>query len=122
MLAALQKLFPCRPKTPPLEVTFYSKPDCPLCDKAETLLRRLQREYPMHVSKVNVTEHPDLNAAYGCKIPLIKIDGGNQLSLRITEERLRRALERAVARRRQSENHPQMTQMTQIQDVKETAA
>jgi thiol-disulfide isomerase/thioredoxin len=99
MLAALQRFFQHAQETLPLDVTFYSKPDCPLCDKVEALLRRLQRQYPLRVTKVNIAEHPELSAAYGCKIPLIKIDGGNQLSLRITEERLRRALERAKARR-----------------------
>ncbi len=103
LLAALQKIFQRKQEAQPLEVTFYSKPDCSLCDKAEALLRRLRREYPLRVTKVNILEHPELRAAYGCKIPLLKIDGGNQLALRITEERLRRAIERALARRTQSE-------------------
>jgi protein subunit release factor B len=100
MLAAIQKLFRRRRQTPPLEVMFYSKPDCSLCDKAEVVLRRLQRWYRMNVTKVNIMEHADLSVAYRCKIPLIKIDGGNQVAVRITEERLRRALERALRRRR----------------------
>ncbi|MCS6863357.1 MAG: glutaredoxin family protein, partial [Abditibacteriales bacterium] len=76
MLTAIQKLLRRGRQTPPLEVTFYGKPDCPLCDKAEVLLHRLQRQYPMSITKVNILEHADLRVAYGCKIPLIKIDGG----------------------------------------------
>ncbi len=100
MLAVIQKLFRRKRQTPSLEVAFYGKPDCSLCDKAEVVLRRLQRRYRMNVTKVNITEHADLSVAYRCKIPLIKIDGGNQVAVRITEERLRRALERALRRRR----------------------
>jgi glutaredoxin len=120
MLAAIQKLFRRGRQTPPLEVIFYSKPDCSLCDKAEAILRRLQRRYRMTVTKVNILEHADLRVAYRCKIPLIKIDGGNQVAVRITEERLRRALERAITRRIQSENKPPIAPITRMQEAKKS--
>lgn len=114
MLAAIQKLFRHRQQTPSLEVTFYSKPGCSLCDKAEAVLRRLQRRYRMSITKVNIMEHADLSVAYARKIPLIKIDGGNQVAVRVTEERLRRAIERALRRRQQSENEPLIAPITQV--------
>jgi glutaredoxin len=86
------------------EVVIYSRPGCCLCDRAEDILHALQGEfaggeYSFLLRKVNIDEDETLREKYCCQIPVVTINGGNRVALRITEERLRRAFNLAAKRR-----------------------
>ena len=54
------------------QVTFFTRKNCSLCDKAEADLRALRAEIPHKLSVVDIDTDPDLQAAYGTRIPVIK--------------------------------------------------
>ena len=47
-------------KTMNLQVVFYGKPDCGLCDECETLLRGLQSEFDFALQKVDISRDETL--------------------------------------------------------------
>ncbi|HVC35195.1 MAG TPA: glutaredoxin family protein [Chloroflexota bacterium] len=75
-------------------VTLWGKPGCCLCDHALALLERLAREYPLRIEKRDITADPSAFERYRYVIPVVEIDGGERFEGKITEYRLRQALER----------------------------
>ncbi len=84
-----------------MKVEIYSKPDCPLCEKAKRVLLDVQRRVPFQLTEVNIEEDPSLLERYRFDIPVIFIDGRksfkHRLDARELENRLRRAAGTAVA-------------------------
>ncbi len=54
-------------------VTIYTKPDCPLCEKAEQLLKNRFPKIP--VEKINIELSPELSHEYHDKIPVFFLNG-----------------------------------------------
>jgi len=77
-------------------VTLYSKSDCPLCDKAEKILRKLRREFAFALEVIDITKDEALFERYCLEIPVILIDGAQRFRGRVTEEELRDALQEAL--------------------------
>ena len=75
-------------------VTLYSKPECPLCDKAEAQLRKIMAGADMGLEIVDITRDDDLYARYWAQIPVIAFPDGRRLFAPIDEAELRRALRR----------------------------
>ena len=75
-------------------ITLYSKPDCPLCEKAERLLRKLQREFTYEIEIVDITNEKALFDRYCFDIPVILLLGVERFRGRVSEEELRAALSR----------------------------
>lgn len=76
-----------------MTVTLYSKSDCPLCDKAEELVRKLQGEFAFALEVIDITADEVLFERYCFDIPVILIDGTQRFRGRVTEEELRDALQ-----------------------------
>lgn len=53
---------------------FYSRPGCSLCDKAEILLQEAGIPY----EKIDISNHPELEAEFGWEIPVL-LDGDQVL-------------------------------------------
>jgi glutaredoxin len=77
-----------------MTVVVYSKPDCSLCDKADAILARLAREFPMDVRHVDITTDPELWARYRFRIPVLVAGGREIASGIVTTPALRDALRR----------------------------
>ena len=75
-------------------ITLYSKPDCPLCEKAERLLRKLQREFTYEIEIVDIRNEKALFDRYCFDIPVILLHGVVRFRGRVSEEELRAALSR----------------------------
>jgi len=74
-------------------VTLYSKPECPLCDKAEAQLRKLlSSRWTLEV--VDITKDETLYARYWAQIPVVAFADGPTLYAPIEEVELRRVLRR----------------------------
>ncbi|OQY24786.1 MAG: hypothetical protein B6I34_03210 [Anaerolineaceae bacterium 4572_32.1] len=84
-------------------VLFYTKKDCPLCDKAQELLDGLSSEYDFTLEKVDITLNEELFLRYRHAVPVIVVGDDLTIEAPITEERLRWALNRA------SGHQPQVT-------------
>jgi glutaredoxin len=56
-------------------IVFYTKPNCPLCDKALAVLRELQERIPFEIEPHNILEDPILYEKYKHDIPVAELDG-----------------------------------------------
>lgn len=59
-----------------MKITFYTGPQCSLCDLAQNLIDQLNTS-KFEVEKVNVRTSPELYHLYGARIPVLKIDTPN---------------------------------------------
>jgi len=82
-----------------LQVCLYTRRGCTRCDSVSPLLRELQSEFSFEVEVIDIESDAELSARFGCSIPVVTVDGGNQVAARVTLERLRQALSRAQTRR-----------------------
>lgn len=77
-------------------VTLYTKPDCPLCAKAESVLLELQSEISFRLEKIDITQDERLFEQYRYEIPVIAVDGDEVCRYRAEREVLRAALRSAT--------------------------
>ena len=58
-----------------MRVVLYGKPDCGLCDLAESRLRLLLERHSFDLVKVDIRRDPTLEKRYRDTIPAVEIDG-----------------------------------------------
>ncbi|WP_170885660.1 glutaredoxin family protein [Bacillus alkalicellulosilyticus] len=58
-----------------IEVTFFSKENCSLCDKGYKLLEELANEIPLSISVVDIYEDDELLEKYQIMIPVVNFKG-----------------------------------------------
>ena len=75
-----------------IRLTFYSKPNCPLCDDARDMLENLNREFTLAVTEVNILRDPAIYEKYKYLIPVLELETGQVIKARFTESELRKAL------------------------------
>lgn len=57
------------------KVTFYTKLNCSLCDKAYQMLLNIACDIPMEIDILDITHtHNNLEAKYAHRIPVIAVD------------------------------------------------
>lgn len=56
------------------KVIFYSKENCPLCDKGLIILKNLQKEIPFEYEIMDIYKDDQLLELYQLMIPVVKID------------------------------------------------
>ncbi len=71
----------------------YSKEGCHLCEQAKAILRRLAAEGLLEWKIVDIQENPALYERYWDKIPVVILEDGRSWYGKISEFRLRRALD-----------------------------
>jgi glutaredoxin len=76
----------------PISLTFYTKPDCPLCDQAEKLLEIVGDRWPLRVARVNIVSDRDAYEQYHDRIPVLLFAGGVVLIAPISRDDLTGAL------------------------------
>jgi len=74
-------------------VTFYTKQECGLCRKAETILRQVASGTPFQWVTVDIAQDPRAFRKYGLDIPVVLIDGVEHARHALDEQALRRALQ-----------------------------
>ncbi|MED4080190.1 glutaredoxin family protein [Halalkalibacterium halodurans] len=57
-----------------LKVTFYSKEQCPLCDKGLAKMKRLKDEFSFDLEVVDIYEDDELLEKYQLMIPVVAIN------------------------------------------------
>jgi thiol-disulfide isomerase/thioredoxin len=75
-------------------ITFYSKPDCELCQEAKATLLALQRELVFEFEEIDITTDAALHEAFGVEIPVGYLDGRKLFKYRVDPALLRRQLSR----------------------------
>lgn len=80
-----------------VELTIIGKPDCHLCDVAESVIDSvvsgLEAPASVTVVKRSILDDPELHERYWEKIPVVLIDGHEHAHWRVNAEVLRTALE-----------------------------
>jgi glutaredoxin len=76
------------------EVTLYGKPGCHLCDDARAVVERVRAEHPFELREVDVSLDPELNRAYGERIPVLEVDGEEVFEFFVDAAELRRRIDR----------------------------
>jgi glutaredoxin len=79
----------------PREVTFYTRPDCHLCEDAKAAIAPLLREFGASLYEVNIDKDAVLEERYGWDIPVIFIGTRKAAKHRVDVEQFRRQLEQA---------------------------
>jgi hypothetical protein len=81
--------------TAPIVILFYTKPDCPLCEDAETLLEVAGHHWPIEVRRVNILQDRACYDLYWNRIPVLEFPSGATLEPpRLTRENLTAVLRR----------------------------
>ncbi|CAK0830961.1 unnamed protein product, partial [Prorocentrum cordatum] len=78
------------------EVTLFSKPACPLCDKAEAVLRECGLAYDLRVVNIDAPGNEEWRARYWCDIPVFHVSGEYWAKHRLEPADVRSALAEAA--------------------------
>jgi hypothetical protein len=78
------------------KLTFYSKPNCCLCDHGYPLVAGLATRHGLTLEKVNIENDPQLALRHGQRIPVVELDGRELGWGRLSERALERKLEKFV--------------------------
>ena len=77
-------------------VTLYTRPGCHLCDDARAAVEAVRAERGFELEEVDVSIDPLLHARYGERIPVVAIDGRDELELGVDAADLRERLDRVA--------------------------
>lgn len=69
-------------------VTFYTKPDCPLCERALALLEIAARRRPFRIEIVNILTESQIYEQYRDRIPVLVFPDGTTLEAPIRRDQL----------------------------------
>ncbi len=86
---------PCR-RSPMKGITYYSKPDCPLCDESYPKVARLAARHGLVVTRVNIETDSVLFERHKHRIPVVELAGRELAWGRISERGLERELRKAL--------------------------
>lgn len=76
-----------------MDIIFYHRPGCWLCDKAEEMLNGLVERYGINVTRTNIDNDEELYRLYRYDIPVIDFKDGSTLHGRIRKKDLVAKLE-----------------------------
>jgi glutaredoxin len=79
----------------PLDITFYSKPGCHLCEAAKAAIDPLLLEFGAALREVNIDLDPVLVERYGWDIPVIFIGSRKAAKHKVNVKQFRRQLQEA---------------------------
>ncbi len=75
----------------PVDITFYTRPRCCLCDEASVMLEQLGRAFPLRINIVDITRDREAHERWWADIPVVEI-GSTVLRAPLDAGRLRLAL------------------------------
>lgn len=80
-----------------MRVDIYSKPACPLCDKALAVVERVRARIPFFLAVTDIRQSPELFATWRYDIPVVLINGQFAFKHRVAEADLEARLREAMA-------------------------
>lgn len=76
-------------KTKPLELQFYTKPDCPLCDEAKSELKTITSKLTfLVIDEIDISRNIGLFTKYKHLIPVLEMNGKKLFVQRVNSEKL----------------------------------
>jgi len=79
-------------KTPPLQVTLYTRPGCHLCDEAKKQMLPVLAEVGAVLNEINIDTDAALRALYSDDVPVIFLGARKIAKHRVDLSQLRRQL------------------------------
>ena len=75
-------------------ITFFTKPECSLCDGAMFVIRRVRTQIPFEFESVDITApgNEEWFEAYRNNIPVVHLNGQEIFRHRVNERRLKELL------------------------------
>ncbi|RWR13168.1 glutaredoxin family protein [Siminovitchia fortis] len=58
-----------------MEVNYYTRNKCELCEEGKLLLQLLQEEYPFEIIEKDIDASDELTEKFGLMIPVVEING-----------------------------------------------
>lgn len=77
-------------------LVFFSKDDCPLCDKGLAVAQRLAARHGLRIEKVDIESDPTLMEKYAERVPVLELDGAELGWGLLSERAIERKLESVV--------------------------
>jgi glutaredoxin len=77
-------------------VTLYSKPECHVCDLVKEVIARVQKHREFELEIRNILDDPADFEKFKSEIPVVCVNGNEIARFRLSEERLKYALEAVV--------------------------
>jgi len=79
----------------PVELVFYSAPECHLCEIALARAGELASELGLSLRVVDISNDPDLESRYRSRIPVAEIEGRTAFKYEVDEARVQRLVAEA---------------------------
>lgn len=76
-----------------MNITFYSKPHCPLCDKAKAALDLVCETLNLTYQEVDIYSDDVLLEKYQLMIPVVEVDSDIVAAGQVTYSKLKKSLE-----------------------------
>jgi glutaredoxin len=57
----------------PIQILFYTKPGCHLCDDVDEVLDILAQQHPLAVQRIDITQDVELYQRYWRSIPVVTV-------------------------------------------------
>jgi glutaredoxin len=77
------------------QVTFYTRPNCHLCEEARQAMRAAGCEGQYTLREIDIDGDPELSRRYGLDIPVVLINGVQIFKHRLTASEFEREIRRA---------------------------
>ena len=74
------------------KLTFYTKPECCLCDEALVAIERVRSGREFEFEKIDVSTDRELTERYGELVPVLEIDGAKAFELGVDQRELEQRL------------------------------
>jgi glutaredoxin len=78
----------------PPQLTIYTKPNCPLCDKALEQIERARQQTDFEFVEVNILSDPAIYGRYKNEIPVVLLNGKELFRFRLTAQALLECLKK----------------------------
>lgn len=58
-----------------MNVQFYTRPNCPLCEDARLMLELVKEDVILHIEEINIEDNDDIHEKFLLRIPVIERNG-----------------------------------------------
>lgn len=89
-----------------IQVTFYTRRDCCLCDEAKGLVQEVTGAYSVDLVEIDIDQDPNLRARFDREVPVLFIEGRKAFKYRTTASELRKRLDHALLRKDSNDRRP----------------
>lgn len=77
-----------------MKIRFYTKENCPLCDKGMLVLVEINKKIPFTIESIDIYKDDELLEKYQIMIPVVEVDGVEVDYGILSEEKIRAFLEK----------------------------